>query len=165
MLTHGIYQFFIFKVFEAKYKKEIRLMIKQGYPEDKLVKFVFHKDIETTPIPHFKWIKPIEFRYKGEMYDIVKTERHGDSIFYTCIHDVKESNLFANLHEHIGDFLNKKPEKNNDLLALSNSLSKLYNFPQVISIKNYSLPLERKVSKSFKILERESFILVPPPKT
>lgn len=125
-VTHGTSQFLVFKFFEMKYKREIRFMIKAGVPEDQLVPFTFHKEYINNPQPDFKWIKSWEFRYKGQMYDIMKTIDKGDSIKYLCIHDVKESDLFANLDKHIDKFLEKNPERKNDLQLIINSLSKYF---------------------------------------
>ena len=82
ILFHSEFEIILHKGLEAKYKREIRKMIKAGVPEDQLVSFVFPRDIREKTLPEFKWTKSNEFRYKGEMYDIVKEEILNDSIVY-----------------------------------------------------------------------------------
>jgi hypothetical protein len=40
-----------------------------------------------------EWEHSREFRYRGEMYDVARTEETTDSITYWCHHDVKETSL------------------------------------------------------------------------
>lgn len=40
-----------------------------------------------------EWEHSREFRYRGEMYDIARTEEATDSISYWCHHDVKETSI------------------------------------------------------------------------
>jgi len=48
-----------------------------------------------------EWIKSFEFRYRGNLYDIVRTGQSGDTTFYYCINDVQEERLFAGLDGHV----------------------------------------------------------------
>lgn len=86
-----------FLVAQAQIRKEIKQRIKQSVPENELVR------ISITPptASSLQWIKSFEFRYRGSLYDIVRTEHVGDTTHYTCIHDVKEQGLFADLDEHV----------------------------------------------------------------
>lgn len=43
------------------------------------------------------WKDHKEFSYKGEMYDVVRTEKSGDKISYYCWHDVEETKLNSQL--------------------------------------------------------------------
>lgn len=45
-----------------------------------------------------KWEHEQEFAYKGEMYDILKTEWQGDSVIYHCYHDSFESEVKRAYH-------------------------------------------------------------------
>jgi len=40
-----------------------------------------------------EWEHAREFEYRGEMYDVARTEKAADSITYWCHHDMKESSL------------------------------------------------------------------------
>jgi hypothetical protein len=163
ILLHGIFHVLVFKVLEMKYKREIRLMIKQSVPEEKLIRFVFKKDITENRIPGFRWMKQNEFMLNGEMYDIVWSQITGDSVHYKCIHDVKESGLFANIGKHLDNYLRDNPEKNKELLSLTKSLSKFYNLPNPESIFRQFLIENILFTKLFSVLKGETEIVLPPP--
>jgi hypothetical protein len=40
-----------------------------------------------------RWEHAHEFEYQEEMYDIISTEYHGDTVIYRCYHDLKETQL------------------------------------------------------------------------
>lgn len=126
ILFHSEFHFILFKGLEVKYKREIKTQIKSGIPEDKLIEFVFHKSIVNNEIKNFKWIKNYEFRYEGEMYDIIKTKVIGDSIYYSCYHDLKESALFSNLHKHLLDFISTNKANKKEILNIIHDYSKFY---------------------------------------
>lgn len=156
-------QFLVFKLFEYKIKKEIKTRIKAGVPEEELVLLKIPKLLEENPNKDFTRIHEKEFRYKGEMYDIVNQEDKVDTTYYYCIHDVKESNLFANLESMIADELNN-PEKKKELSSVTNILTGVYiksetGFllkPLTSEIKFIFLP--------FKIFSIQQNPLTPPPK-
>ncbi|MDZ4680906.1 MAG: hypothetical protein SH848_02875 [Saprospiraceae bacterium] len=49
--------------------------------------------------PQLIWTEDDEFRYYGEMYDILDQEPCGDTIWYTCYHDIAETVLLNGLFE------------------------------------------------------------------
>lgn len=126
ILFHSEFRIILHKGMEAKYKREIRQMIKEGVPEDKLVTFSFCGTIREKPVAGFRWTKKNEFRYKGEMYDIVREETAGDSIVYHCIHDVKESGLFKRWESYLDDYLSKNPNKKSELLTTLQTFNQYY---------------------------------------
>lgn len=77
-------------------RSEVKQAIKQGISEDQIIQFVL-EDLEKFPEHEFSWVHSNEFKYKGEYYDIVRKEKKGASLLLFCIHDVKESGLFAAL--------------------------------------------------------------------
>jgi len=129
VILHSGFQLLIFKVFEAKYKHEIKEMIEAGIDEKDLTLLIFGKDIRHKTVPGFEWKKKNEFRYRGEMYDIVKRKHTADSIYFYCIHDKKESKLFASLEKYIIAFLEKNPAKEKEINIITSQLSKLYPAP------------------------------------
>lgn len=78
-------------------KVEIKRQLKQGVPDDELELLKIPRSFETGADPRFERIHAREFRYLGRMYDIVRQETRGDTTWYWCIHDFKESALFAQL--------------------------------------------------------------------
>lgn len=129
ILFHSEFYLIMFKGLEVKYKREIKQQIKNGISEENLVIFTFGKNIVNEQSENFRWMKKNEFRYKGEMYDIIKTEYKGDSIVYHVFHDLKESALFSNLDKHILDYLSSNREKGNELLSLTKNFCKYYLTP------------------------------------
>lgn len=89
-------QFGIFRYRQANIRKDIKRAIKEGVPKDQLVDFIFHTQEESWI--NLDWTKPEkEFRFNNQMYDIIETRKSNDTIFFKCIHDVKESGLFQQL--------------------------------------------------------------------
>lgn len=137
ILFHSEFEIILHKGLEAKYKREIRKMIKAGVPEDQLVSFVFPRDIREKTLPEFKWTKSNEFRYKGEMYDIVKEEILNDSIVYRCIHDVKESGLFKRWESYLDEYISKNPDKKSELITILETFNKYYSTTEELGLCEY----------------------------
>jgi hypothetical protein len=118
-------QFVVFKVLEYRIKKEIKTKIKMGVAEEELIVLKIPKSLEENPNKDFHRIHEKEFRFKGEMYDVVKKYEKDDTTFYYCIHDKEETLLFANLGKLIkNEFGN--PEKKKDINRYTNLISSFY---------------------------------------
>jgi hypothetical protein len=158
-------QVLIFKAYEIKYKKEVKQLIKAGIPKDELVKFSFHKNIFDEGIKNFKWMKKNEFRYKNEMFDIISSELKGDSIYFFCYRDVKESGLFAKLDDYVNRYLHDNPEKEKELQTILVSLNAFYLTDEVI-FNDYSFPYENEYLSYYILLTPQEYysINIPPPK-
>lgn len=134
ILLQGNLHTIIFKSFEAKYKKEVKQIIKAGLPENNLITHKFHRSIFNEVLPNFKWIKKYEYRFNNEMYDVINSEFKGDSVYFLVYHDMKESKLFKNLDDKIADLLEQNPNKKNEITLLVLSLNKffvLHNYPNL----------------------------------
>lgn len=68
-------------------------------------------------IPKIKWVDQNEFRFEGNLYDVVKAEQNqnGETI-YKCINDTQEKKLFSKLDELIHNAFEGK-SKNNSKIA------------------------------------------------
>jgi len=88
---------FVFKFQQNIIRKEVKAMIKNGVPEEQRLRFIA-EDLEADN-ENLTWMHDKEFRYRGEMYDILKREYVNGKLTYVCIHDVKESGLFCKLDE------------------------------------------------------------------
>ncbi len=71
------------------------------------------------PDPAFQYINDREFRYKGRLYDIVRTEHRGDTIVYRCINDTREEQLFRSMDTLIKDTINQKRSSRNAPLLVA----------------------------------------------
>ena len=135
----------IFKVQQQQIRREIKSRIKAGVSEDELVllKFpTYWREVETFQC---QFIKDHEFRYNGTMYDIVRQVTRGDSTWYYCLTDEKETFLFAQLDELVKRDMNNNTERNQQR---ENLLRLLHTFfcnqpedPLFISVwEDYKLP-------------------------
>lgn len=116
--------FIAFKIVQHQVRSEVKTAIKQTLTTNQLTVIEIYKTEQNQLI----WEENNkEFYYKGELYDIVKTEEKTESIIYYCINDVQEEKLFANLEEHVNNYIsdNHLSKKNSSKKNLPDSI-KLY---------------------------------------
>lgn len=77
---------------------------------------------EEDPPDDFTWHEEHEFRYRGQMYDVMRTERHGDQIWYYVHHDRAETRLLDGLARYVSDFLGQRPDKQRQNVLLESIL-------------------------------------------
>jgi hypothetical protein len=80
--------------FLSNYYKELGLReVKEIADADAIQILVFDKsDIQNSKI-EFMWIHSDEFRYNGDMYDIVKKEENENQLILYCLNDSRETKL------------------------------------------------------------------------
>jgi hypothetical protein len=84
----------IFKLEQWKIRKEVKKRMKESLPLEDLV------CVSSQNADEIEWEEEgKEFRYKGQMYDIVYVENMGSMSHYYCIHDEEETGLFVQLDE------------------------------------------------------------------
>ncbi len=163
---HAEFHIILMKGLEVKYKKEIRRLIKMGVPDELIVKFRFQKDIRHKIYTDMKWFKYDEFRLDGKMYDIISESVIGDSVYFSCIHDVKESGLFARWESYLDDFLSQNPLQKNELQSVFSFYNYYYNLPEYVIMEvNYN---SQSGYSLFQTKEHSDFVQSidpPPPKT
>lgn len=103
--------FGLFKAKQYQARKEIKAIIKAGVPDSLRVDF-YLDEIESDP-NLFIWIHSKEFRYKGQMYDVVSEREENGRLIVSCIHDIKESGLFADLDQMIERQMNADSQNQN----------------------------------------------------
>jgi len=127
----------IFKIQQYQIRKEIKQRIKAGVPENELVLLKIPRALEEKPNPVFQRIHEREFRYEGKMYDIVRREIHGDTTWYYCVSDEKETVLFANLDELVNRETSQNPQRRQQSEELQRLLNTFfvvqYNRPSLVS--------------------------------
>lgn len=86
------------------YYKNLGLQKIEKPSEGELIEFIVFnkKDIAENKID-FKWIHSREFKYNGEMYDIVKKEENDKQLFLHCINDKKEKRLEEEFAKKVQD--------------------------------------------------------------
>jgi hypothetical protein len=123
LLLQAVGYFFVFKLQQHVIRYEIKQQIKAGVPEAELVLF---KILEGKPNPAFQRVEEHEFRYDGKMYDIVRQVAHGDTSWYYCLCDEKETQLFANLDELVKQDMAGNPQHRKQIDELLRLLGALY---------------------------------------
>jgi hypothetical protein len=119
----------IFKIQQYEICKEIKRQIKAGVPEEVLVLLKIPRTLEAAPNSIFQRIHEREFRYDDKLYDIVRQETHGDTTWYYCLSDEKETQLFANLDELMKRDMNRNAERRQQIGRLLHLLGSLFFNP------------------------------------
>lgn len=138
----------VFQVMEFQAKKEIKKRIKSNLQEPELTVIT----VTAWNQDELNWLEDDrEFIYRQQLYDVVKKETKGETIFYYCINDTREKELFANLNDHIdrhvkNDFSHNKQKKS--------ILQKAIN--EYVIIKTFSFSL---FSSSIPLMYADNFVL------
>lgn len=99
------------------------------------------------------------------MYDIVGVSYSSDSVIFKCIHDFKESKLFANFDKYLIELLKEDFAKRIEFIGLIKSADNYYIPVQLLSIKSFTDYCgESKISLHQEIREGFFSVLTPPPK-
>ena len=93
----GTYISFWLKRSQIQYAMDHR--IRKAKTEENLVVVKIPKSLEAKPDKTFKRIHSREFRYLGNMYDVVRQEDRGSETWYWAIHDEEETVLYAKMDE------------------------------------------------------------------
>ena len=73
--------FVMLRVQKSLVRREVKHMLMRKINKEELVLIKVSK---TQHQNELEWKHSKEFKYKGEMYDIVSVEQHGDSTWYYC---------------------------------------------------------------------------------
>lgn len=114
----------VFDLQRYQIRKDIKHRIKNGVPEGELILFKMPTDPEKRQ--DFRFVEAHEFRYKGGMYDVVRQENHGEQIWYYCVSDEMEAQLFANLETLVADEIEGNTERKKRNKRLQNLLTVWY---------------------------------------
>ena len=111
------------KLQKKQIKKEIKWKMIAGLDKDELVLLKFTKEEAQIKL---RWEHSKEFEYNGEMYDIAQKSTQGDSIFYWCWWDHKETKLNQQLNVLIAFVLGNNQQRKNNLEQLANFYKSLF---------------------------------------
>jgi len=116
----------LFKIAQELIKKEMAENIEGFVPESELDIVVTSKDSH-----EIEWVKKgKEFRYRSNLYDVVKIKESKDQIKYYCIKDLKETNLVNLMNSLIKK---EKEQHKNPLSSHTRKSSKIWFFEDGIS--------------------------------
>jgi len=115
----------VFKIQQLQVRREVKhhILSKLADSELSVIKMPKNRKDKTGFLYHF--IDSDEFSYAGKMYDVVREESHGNSIWYYCYPDKKETKVLAELNDFIRDRTANNPQKKKqreDYQRLLNSL-------------------------------------------
>lgn len=118
-------------------RKAVKSQMIAGLDENALVLLKF-TEADSKRLLH--WEHAQEFEYQGQMYDVVRTETRGDTIYYRCWLDSRESELNQQLKQLVASTLEKDPTNQENQKRLTHFYKSLYRFetqvfPQVLPMK------------------------------
>ena len=89
--------YFLFNVRKAEIYNAIQKILQSGVDESRLV--LLKIPLSEEKYGDFQRTEDNEFRYKGKMYDVSKSEKHGDTTYYWAIWDVEETELESEMKD------------------------------------------------------------------
>lgn len=134
--------------------------IKNGISDDELVLLKIPVSLEEHPTKDFKRIHAKEFQYKGNMYDVVKQKSKGDTTWYWCIWDKRETALLANLDKLVHRAMSHNSAQQDNIEMLKKLLSSLYFTKYTIQL---ALPVAQKSKTTVHIAEHTISSIASPP--
>lgn len=133
-LFNTVGYFIAFKAVQFEIKTEVQSEIIQGLNINELTSVTINKNNLGT----IEWFEDgKEMRYKGEMYDVVKSAECATSITYYCINDKQEESLFANLEEHINTHVAVNKPMQNQKKIIDNVIKVYFSNRQTAKL-NYA---------------------------
>jgi hypothetical protein len=101
--------------FLSNYYKELGLReVEEIADADEIQILMFDKsDIQNSKID-FMWVHSAEFKYDGDMYDIVKKEENENQIILYCLNDSKETKLEKDFERELDNSTTNKKQNSGD---------------------------------------------------
>ena len=136
--------------------------IKKAIPQDEQLLWKFSTEDARLKLD---WEHSLEFEYKGEMYDVLRSETKGDSIWYWCYWDRKETKLRKELNVLLVNLMGPGQQNKNEGRQLNDFFKSL--FLPVSSVKQYlAIGLDHQgdlIPYTFSLHAFDRIPPVPPP--
>jgi hypothetical protein len=84
----------------------VKSRIRSGIDRKELTMISLHTSILDSEL---HWVKPHEFRFRGEMFDVVETTVSNDTVHYLCYPDEKENILNKKITGMVNDAFGQHP--------------------------------------------------------
>lgn len=161
LISHGVIEFGMFELFRADFRAEAARLINEGVSEHNQVVLSFNNNEFKNHETQVDWKNDDEFRFEGKLFDVIRTEIIGDSVFIYCIYDKDDTKLFSVLDNMIEDDKDD-PEGTDDFGRILSHYYFCGNF-------NYNLisPVFENdpiTNPEVKPIEGEYLIITPPPR-
>jgi len=140
-----------------KIRKEIAGMILSGLDKKDLVVLKFTREETETRL---NWKHAGEFEYSSQMYDIVEKHQDGDTVWYYCYQDHKETRLNNEMKRLVTRAAGKDPCQKSQTEKIVNFFKTDYQL-DIFNWKPYS-PQTTIFNFSFLIFNYSSLSLSPP---
>jgi hypothetical protein len=153
--------FLVFNIQRSFIRNNIKHQIRQELPREHLTVIIDSGRGKSE----IKWREKDEFRYKGEMYDVVRSGTGGNGItYYYCIDDKAETQLYRKMEKLIENTVN-----NRDNSAMGKTyLIKLYQSVYSLVSNRFVILLQPSDIASFESINlyqsQYSDVDLPPPK-
>ncbi|MEO7175284.1 MAG: hypothetical protein ABIV51_05530 [Saprospiraceae bacterium] len=114
----------------------------------------------------FEWKEADEFRYRGLMYDVIKSHQIDDTIYFTCYQDTEEGRLFEKMEEIAAHFFGADPLPYGVQDQLMQYCALEYIVPSLDNLSNRKQELKLSSSNFFTSnwTDRVSSPSKPPPR-
>lgn|GEM_PF-2177466 len=149
--------YFLFKIRQTNIHKGIREFIERGLNDNELILLKIPLSVEMQS-EIFERTEENEFKYKGDMFDVVKSERLRDTTWYWCIWDRDETALEEALQDTEQRASSDKHKNPDDIMS---SFLKLL-FIDTTEV-NLILTLEERITYSnFHLIDNLNPPFTPP---
>lgn len=104
LFIYNSFGFLAVHPFLSIYYKSLGIQKAEEHSAEEIIELlIFNKEDIVENTIDFKWIHSREFKYNGEMYDIVKKEERDNQLFLYCINDIKEKKLEEEFAKKVHD--------------------------------------------------------------
>lgn len=146
-----------FRYYQESVRREMKLSIRKGIPANELTEIIIDLSkgrlSENEAKKGISWVKPgKEFRYKGNIYDVVKTSFKNNRKTIYCINDSKEKKLLT-------EFWKLKTRR---LEKRIKSMVSYYSIPSIFEIIQYERSFDFGIVVNFYHSTTHE-VLSPPP--
>ncbi len=164
MLFQSVGYFVAFKLRQSEIRREIKLHLLAGIPDEKLVLLKIPDSLTKLPNSQFRWLHKGEFRFGGQLYDIARSVNHHGETWFYCIADKKETHLMTELDNQVRNEMKKNRTGKNQHDTLQRLLSpfimSLFN-TEIVSLHDFN-KINTFFAFSSKTWSRQPDL--PPPK-
>lgn len=154
---------FVYNIWLYSIKNEVKVTLQAKYDKEfKVIKVP--KTWANDPPPEFKWHEDHEFRYRGQMYDVIRKEVKGNQIWYYCYWDKAETKLLNNLSKYVSSFLQQQPDHKEKAEHLVVILKKTFLLFEKYYLPNIKLPSLSLIPENIMLVRRFQDVETPPPR-
>jgi hypothetical protein len=122
---------------QTEIRKEVKQQLICGMDKSQLVPIVLS---DATQADDLHWKRMDEFRYLGQMYDVVETDINADGhIVYWCLHDKKETALHQQLNLLVAKALGQQPDHQQQQNHILDFFKGLCLPPTLVELKTWQI--------------------------